>query len=142
MRWWFDETRRNALPSIKLLGLPVLDASATHDDKFTLASNPPKHLDLLHFLSPCQEYIPFGVALLLILGAFFSRAKKRVALFGIYALTLHFGGTLLVCLSTVAIPRYSVPLDVLFIIAIGCAIDLSGFHAKAFAAKFSQLKHT
>lgn len=141
LSWWLEQTRENALSGIKQLGLPVPNANSAYGNSSLLVDNPPKHLDLLHYFSPLQRFVALAAAPLLILGLFFSRSKKDVSLVGVYALTLHIGGTLLVCLTTVAIPRYSVPLDVLMIIAIGCAVDVCGFHIKSFAAKFLRLNH-
>jgi hypothetical protein len=141
LRWWFDETRRNALPAIKLLGLPEPDADSLRDvNQSPLLVNPPRHLDLLHHFSPLQKFVALGAGILLVLGLFLSRKKKSVSLWGLYAITLHIGGTLLVCLTTVAIPRYAVPLDALLIIAIGCAADLSGFYVKAWVDNHSMFR--
>jgi len=133
LRWWMDQSRGNALAGLKILGLTDQADSTEHG---RIAENPPTHLDLLHqFPNNLRLAIPVAIVSLLF-GSAFSHRKRQVSLFGLYALILHFGGTLLVCLSTVSIPRYSTTLDVFLLIAIGCAIDVGAHHLRALVVKF------
>lgn len=123
LRWWFDETRGNALIGVRHLGLKEPTQSDNQGLEF-LQTTGYKYLDFLHYFGKLLPELAALSAFYLLVSFLIVKATDVSILLGIYALVLHFGATLLVCLSTVAIPRYSVPIDVLLMIAVGCAINL------------------
>lgn len=93
----------------------------------SLLAHPPRYLDMLSRLPPSRAFLlamTGASAFIVLFASAFRRYRTGAALLGAYAATLHFGGVLFVALTTVFIPRYAYPLDVLLLVTLGCAADV------------------
>jgi hypothetical protein len=129
LRWWYEQTRANAVTGVRHLGLEIPEETANERLEL-LQTVGSRYLDLLHRLGTLLPKLAVLSAFYLIASVLIARPPAISALLGIYAIVLHFGATLLVCLTTVSIPRYSVPIDVLLLLALGFAMNLLYVDAK------------
>jgi hypothetical protein len=105
----------------------LVPPSAAREKAVTdLLANPPRYLDLVGMLgidrTKALALIALAAAVLFVPVVTGSR-RTGATLLGSYCLILHFGGVLFVSLVTFFSPRYGLPLDMLLLVAIGCAIE-------------------
>lgn len=128
LAWWFQKSKISAESLTARLGLPQTPVSAHTIAASPLLTNPPLFLYSINTAN-FPQFLLLGVvalsALVLFAGLCFRRLRHPSLFLGCYAFALHFCGIAFVALTTVFIPRYAAPLDVLLIVGIVCAADLT-----------------